>query len=81
MFQEFTSALRPALVLTALFAVLLGLAYPALLTGFASLVFPYQAGGSLLLDHGKVVGSELIGQNFAAARYFHGRPSAAGKGL
>jgi K+-transporting ATPase ATPase C chain len=80
MLKDFTSSLRPALVLTLLFAALLGLAYPALLTGMGQLLFAYQANGSLIRHNGKVIGSELIGQSFAAPSYFHGRPSAAGKG-
>lgn len=80
MLTDFTSAIRPSLVLTALFALLLGLAYPAALTGAGQLLFPAQANGSLIRQNGKVVGSELIGQGFAGPAYFHGRPSAAGKG-
>jgi K+-transporting ATPase ATPase C chain len=80
MFKDLTSALRPAFVLTLLFAGLLGLAYPALLTGIGQVVFPKQANGSLVTDNGQVVGSELIAQGFAGDRYFHPRPSAAGKG-
>jgi K+-transporting ATPase ATPase C chain len=80
MLKEFTSALRPAIVLTLLTAALLGLAYPALLTGIGQLVFPYQANGSMLKDGDRVIGSELIAQGFASDRYFHPRPSAAGKG-
>lgn len=80
MLNDFTSSLRPAIVLTALFALLLGLAYPAMLTGIGQLVFPAQANGSLIRQNGKVIGSELIGQGFAGAGYFHGRPSAAGQG-
>lgn len=78
MLKEFTSAIRPAIVLTILFAALLGLAYPALITGIGQLVFPHQANGSLVRDGDRVVGSELLGQGFAGERYFHGRPSAAG---
>lgn len=80
MFKDLTSAVRPSLVLTVLFALLLGLAYPAALTALGQLVFPSQASGSLIRDNGRVIGSELIGQGFAEPGYFHGRPSAAGKG-
>lgn len=80
MLSDFKSALRPAIVLTLLFAALLGLAYPALLTGIGQTVFPHQANGSLIREGDRVIGSELIGQKFAGAGYFHGRPSAAGSG-
>jgi K+-transporting ATPase ATPase C chain len=80
MTKDFLSALRPALVLTALFGLLLGLAYPLALTGIAQLAFPRQANGSLIAVGGHPVGSSLIGQDFSKAGYFHPRPSAAGKG-
>jgi K+-transporting ATPase ATPase C chain len=73
--------LRPAIVMMALFTLLLGLAYPLAVTGFAQGVFPSQAGGSLVRDaSGAVQGSALIGQPFVQARYLHSRPSAAGDG-
>lgn len=78
--KDFVSSLRPAIVMTLLFALLLGFAYPLALTGIGQLVFPHQANGSLIVDRGRVVGSELLAQGFAADRYFHPRPSAAGKG-
>ncbi|QNA82630.1 potassium-transporting ATPase subunit KdpC [Sphingomonas sp. So64.6b] len=80
MLTDIKSALRPALALTLAFALLLGIAYPLALTGIGQGLFPAQANGSLITDQGKVVGSSLIGQGFASPRYFHGRPSAAGKG-
>jgi K+-transporting ATPase ATPase C chain len=78
--HDVTSSLRAALVMTLLFALLLGLAYPLLLTGIGQLVFPYQANGSLVRDGDRVIGSAIIAQRFSADRYVHPRPSAAGKG-
>ena len=68
--------IRPALVLLVLMTVLTGIAYPLFMTGVAQVLFPQEAAGSLIEKDGKVVGSELIGQNFTDDKYFHGRPSA-----
>lgn len=68
--------LRPALVLTLVFTLTLGILYPLAVTGVAQIVFPAQANGERIVVGGKIVGSELIGQFFQSDRYFHSRPSA-----
>lgn len=68
--------LRPALVLVLLFTVLTGLAVPLAFVGAGQALLPDQANGSLVRRDGVVVGSRLLGQDFAAERYFHPRPSA-----
>ncbi|HEV7385875.1 MAG TPA: potassium-transporting ATPase subunit KdpC [Phenylobacterium sp.] len=71
--------IRPAIVATMFFTLLLGVVYPLVVTGVAHLAFPKQAEGSLIRDgQGQVIGSALIAQNFAKPQYLHPRPSAAG---
>jgi len=67
-----------ALMATAVLTVLTGIVYPIAVWGIAQVIFPRQAGGSLIVAGDKVVGSKLIGQNFSSPRYFQPRPSAAG---
>ncbi len=67
---------RPAIVMTLVMTLILGFAYPGLVTGLAQVFFNHQANGSLVTKNGQTVGSELIGQQWADPKYFHGRPSA-----
>ena len=76
---SFAREFRPALSLVVLFTIFLGLLLPGLFTGAMQLVFPYQANGSLIRQHGEVIGSALIGQNFTGPAYFTPRPSALDK--
>ncbi len=70
--------LRPAIVLTLAFTLLTGIAYPLAMTGLAGALFPAAASGSLIERDGRVIGSALIAQPFAAPGYLHPRPSASG---
>ena len=70
-----------SLLYTFVTVVALGLVYPLIVWALGTVLFHHQAGGSLIADKsGKVIGSELVGQSWTKPRYFHGRPSAAGKG-
>jgi K+-transporting ATPase ATPase C chain len=72
----FTRYIRPSISLLFVMTMLLGVVYPLAITGLARAVFPSQAAGSLIHRGDVLVGSSLIGQNFADPKYFWGRPSA-----
>src|SRR5579872_3329055 len=70
----------PGLRIKIFMTILLGVAYPLFMTGISQVIFPKQSNGSLIQSGGKVIGSEIIGQSFTKAEYFHSRPSSAGNG-
>jgi len=74
MWEQILPGLRIKIFLT----IALGIVYPLVLTGISQAIFPHQSNGSLITVNGKVIGSELIGQNFTRPEYFQPRPSAAG---
>jgi potassium-transporting ATPase KdpC subunit len=67
---------RIAVILFSLLTILTGLIYPALITGLAQVIFPYQANGSLITQNNQIAGSVLLGQSFNEPKYFWGRLSA-----
>lgn len=76
--KKLFSELRTALIATFSLAILLCGIYPLVVWGLAQVIFPHQANGSLIVQNGKIVGSELLAQNFTGPKYFHPRPSSAG---
>jgi potassium-transporting ATPase KdpC subunit len=78
--RPFLRQLFPAVVALGVFTLVLGVVYPLVVTGIARAIFPRQAGGSVVERDGGPIGSELLGQQFTSAWYFHPRPSAAGNG-
>ena len=78
--MEITKQIFPAIMLTIILTLLVGIVYPLAVTGISQLLFKEKAQGSLITKDGKVIGSQLIGQAFQGTGYFHSRPSAAGIG-
>jgi K+-transporting ATPase ATPase C chain len=79
--KAFVKEIITSILATLVFAVVLCGIYPTIIWGAAQLLFPHQANGSLVESKDlRTIGSEQLGQNFAAAKYFHPRPSAAGQG-
>ncbi len=78
--MNLSKQIYPAVALTIVLTVLVGIIYPFIVTGLSGFLFRGKAHGSLIERNGKVVGSRLVGQPFKAPRYFHSRPSAAGSG-
>jgi K+-transporting ATPase ATPase C chain len=79
--KTFTAELRSAVLVTLVLAVVCCGLYPLVVWGLGQALFPHKANGSLVVDaQGTIRGSRLLGQQFSADKYFHGRPSAAGNG-
>lgn len=72
--------LVPSVLFTIVTVVAFGLIYPLVMTALSQLFFPAQANGSMVFQNGKPIASSIIGQLWTKPQYFHGRPSAAGKG-
>jgi len=78
--MNITQNFLTAILMTIVTTLLLGVAYPLVVTGLAQLLFPEKANGQLIERNGKIVGSRIIGQPFSSPGYFRSRPSAAGTG-
>jgi K+-transporting ATPase ATPase C chain len=78
--MNMTKNLITAVLMTVVTTLLLGVAYPLVVTGLAQLLFPNKANGQLIERGGKIIGSRIIGQAFSSPGYFRSRPSAAGTG-
>ncbi len=74
--QSMSALLKQAIMIFLLLTVLTGVIYPAVVTCMAQALWPHQANGSLIVENGKTVGSELLGQNFTDPAYFWSRLSA-----
>ncbi|MBF0458123.1 MAG: potassium-transporting ATPase subunit KdpC [Nitrospirae bacterium] len=70
------AVIRTSIVSLVVFTVILGIVYPAVMTGVCQMIFPNEANGSLIWKNGKAAGSSLIGQPFSSPEYFWSRPSA-----
>jgi K+-transporting ATPase ATPase C chain len=68
--------LKISVLMLFIFTIITGVVYPLLITGIGIIIFPEKRNGSLIVKNGSVIGSELIGQKFEKAEFFHGRPSA-----
>ena len=78
--MNLTRNLITAVLMTVVTTLLLGIAYPLVVTGLAQVLFPNKANGQLIERGGKIIGSRIIGQAFSSPGYFRSRPSAAGTG-
>ena len=74
--KEFLHGMRQAVLVAVVLMLICGLLFPCLLTGLSSVIFPHQAGGSLITVNGTAVGAEHVGQEFTQDCYMWSRPSA-----